>query len=493
MISLRNLESKEEELPNAVEIIKDRLYFTSLRVQPRTIPNVHFFSIDNAFVYEAFFADFGPLNLGHVYIFCQLLDKKLVDVRLLRKKLYLFTSYDSTKRTNAAFLVGAYLVIRQKMSPEEAFKPFEGLQNSFLPFRDASVGISTFNITILDCLKAIHKAIQHSFFDYDNFNLEEYQFYEKVENGDLNWIVPGKFIAFCGPSSVFTLVETGQKTYAPEDYIPLFKKFGVSTVVRLNKKEYDRASFTAQGIKHYDLYFMDGSAPSDSILRRFLDIAENEPGVIAVHCKAGLGRTGTLITSYIMKHYHFTANEGIAWARICRPGSVIGPQQHFLSDLQSRLWKQGELMKKKKTNSPQSTQNKTNNSTEDITNSLRIISVGSQNSSSGSNSNNSNSSGSSMSSPSPHVNQIRTITQTYNLRERSTTIGSPTQTAKYGTKPSTLKRTKSANAATIRTVSATLSSSTKMQRTVSIYATRTGSKRHGAPNSTVSLLLDKRK
>jgi len=45
---------------------------------------------------------------------------------------------------------------------------------------------------------------------------------------------------------------------------------------------------------------------------------------------AGLGRTGTLIACFIMKHYKFTAAEAIAWIRICRPGSVIGPQQEFL-------------------------------------------------------------------------------------------------------------------------------------------------------------------
>lgn len=49
-------------------------------------------------------------------------------------------------------------------------------------------------------------------------------------------------------------------------------------------------------------------------------------------CAAGLGRTGTLIACYIMKHYKFTHAEAIAWIRICRPGSIIGPQQHFLEE-----------------------------------------------------------------------------------------------------------------------------------------------------------------
>jgi cell division cycle 14 len=55
------------------------------------------------------------------------------------------------------------------------------------------------------------------------------------------------------------------------------------------------------------MYFPDGSCPADSIIQRFLETVEAEPGAIAVHCKAGLGRTGVLICSYIMKHFKFTA------------------------------------------------------------------------------------------------------------------------------------------------------------------------------------------
>lgn len=50
------------------------------------------------------------------------------------------------------------------------------------------------------------------------------------------------------------------------------------------------------------------------------------------HFLAGLGRTGTLIGAYLMKHHKFTAAEAIAWLRICRPGSVIGPQQNYLEE-----------------------------------------------------------------------------------------------------------------------------------------------------------------
>ena len=62
---------------------------------------------------------------------------------------------------------------------------------------------------------------------------------------------------------------------------------------------------------------------------------------------AGLGRTGSLIACYMMKHYKFTAAESIAWLRICRPGSVLGPQQHWLEEQQHIMWQEGDLDKSK--------------------------------------------------------------------------------------------------------------------------------------------------
>jgi len=80
-----------------------------------------------------------------------------------------------------------------------------------------------------------------------------------------------------------------------------------------------------------------------SIVQKFFKICEETEGVVAIHCKAGLGRTGTLIGCYVMKHYRWTAQEYIGWARMCRPGSIIGPQQRFLKDWQTHFWKEGSF------------------------------------------------------------------------------------------------------------------------------------------------------
>ncbi|XP_056148894.1 dual specificity protein phosphatase CDC14AB-like [Lampris incognitus] len=335
--------AEEYEQCSASEFVKDRLYFVTLRVKPKNTSNTHYFSTDEEFLYESFYADFGPLNLAMLYRYCCKLNKKLKSFTMSRKKLVHYTSYDQKKRANAAVLIGAYAVIYLKRSPEEIYRTLiSGNSPAYLPFRDAAVGECSYNLTILDCLQGIRKALQYSFLYFESFDVEEYEHYERVENGDMNWIIPGKILAFSGPHPR-SKIESGYPLHAPEAYFPYFHQNNVTAVVRLNRKLYDGRRFEDAGFQHHDLFFLDGTTPSDIIIRRFLHVCETAEGAVAVHCKAGLGRTGTLIGCYLMKHFRFTAAEAIAWIRICRPGSIIGPQQNFLEEKQHSLWVQGDV------------------------------------------------------------------------------------------------------------------------------------------------------
>lgn len=131
-------------------------------------------------------------------------------------------------------------------------------------------------------------------YDYSTFDINEYDNMHNIFKTDMHWIIPKKLLAFPGPSSTRYSPE-GIQTHVPEDYIEIFKKIGIKLVIRLNKKQYARERFTKHGIDHQELFFLDGSCPDDNIINKFLEMCEKEDGQVAVHCKAGLGRTGVLI------------------------------------------------------------------------------------------------------------------------------------------------------------------------------------------------------
>lgn len=344
-----------DDFAQGVEIVPGRFFLVwvkrpdSFRSSQIAASNICY-CIDNELLYEPFFADFGPLNLGRTYRFCQRTAELLQEAERHNKRLYCYTGPQAQYKANAAVLVGIYQILFLNRSAEEAYKPLAAYK-PYVPFRDASCGVSTFHLTVFDCMKGIQKARDVGLIDWtpgsSNFSLEEYEYYEQVENGDLNWIVPGKLLGFSGPAAKSQEMY-GYRLLVPEDYWEYYRRKGVTAVVRLNKKVYDRKRFTDGGFRHYDLYFPDGSCPTEAILLKFLEIVESEPGALAVHCKAGLGRTGVLICSYMMKHYRFTAEEVIGYIRICRPGSVIGPQQNFLREVEQRMWHEGDLYRQAK-------------------------------------------------------------------------------------------------------------------------------------------------
>jgi len=335
-------------LDGALEIIPDRLYWAIYDGVPRDTPNIHFVNTVNRFIYEPFYRDFGPLNLSQLYRYCHFMREKLENPEYADKKICHWSQHEPEKAANAAWLIGGFMICMKGLTGDQAWAFFKRVDpRIFAPFRDASQGPCHYPCTLHHCFRGLWRANLDGFWDMNNFDPDEYEYYERVENGDYNVITP-KFIAFSGPSACKTEIFPGVYSKVCSDYFDLWRKHKVSAVVRLNKKIYDKEDFVKAGFSHYDMYFLDGSVPTPEIIDRFLDAAERETGALAVHCKAGLGRTGTLIGMYIMKHYGWSAAEFIAWNRIVRPGSVIGPQQFFLKEWEPKMWAAGEKHRREK-------------------------------------------------------------------------------------------------------------------------------------------------
>ena len=197
-----------------------------------------------------------------------------------------------------------------------------------------------------------------------------YERFERVDQGDFNWITPD-FVALASPqqqpiapipidSPLYEKVpktrEAVKSADLPEPFknvLRHFSKRNVGMVVRLNSELYSPTYFTALGIEHMDMIFDDGTCPPLHMVKKFIRISSELFDVrkqpMAVHCKAGLGRTGCLIGAYLIYRHGFTANEVIAFMRFMRPGMVVGPQQHWLHLNQGtfREWWWEDLFKQK--------------------------------------------------------------------------------------------------------------------------------------------------
>ncbi len=111
----------------------------------------------------------------------------------------------------------------------------------------------------------------------------------------------------------------------------------MSTVIQLNSRPYDTAALEAVGIRCIRIDLDEGAVPSASAVLTFLDAVAASSGAVAVHCKEGLGRSGTMVAVHLMAAHGFAAREAIGWIRIVRPGCIIGAQQHFLYRLGAAL------------------------------------------------------------------------------------------------------------------------------------------------------------
>ncbi len=338
LLEAESTQSAENCQKNVSICVNGNIWFTDYKaceartlIQPQVGESVQLISCMNGDDEDPYPGDIlcCPNTLGHFFQFSQMIMKSSTDCVVL------CVCSDSRNITTAALLLGAHLVICEKMKPEDILEIFRPIRSRLLPLRDMD-GSNRSELTMLDCLAALQRATELSWLDFRDtpseaaIDLEEYIHYDCVANGQLHVVVPDKLIAFPSPIDLpdgRTWMDVdGARHFSPSYFAELLGEFNVAVVLCCARTggdiAYDPAALAERGVA---TEVLTTDARSGRLLAagdRMLTLARAVPGAIALH-GAGGWEEGLLLSTYLIRLHAFPAREALAWARMTHPPARV--------------------------------------------------------------------------------------------------------------------------------------------------------------------------
>ena len=119
-------------------------------------------------------------------------------------------------------------------------------------------------------------------------------------------------------------LQGGAALQATDDELTTIHSAGVRAVVSLLNQPADAGVYESAGLAYLCLPVPDGDAPTIAQARNFIKFVSDQLALqkpVAVHCQAGIGRTGTALATYLISQGR-TAAAAILEVRSVEPSAI---------------------------------------------------------------------------------------------------------------------------------------------------------------------------
>jgi atypical dual specificity phosphatase len=155
------------------------------------------------------------------------------------------------------------------------------------------------------------------------------------------WVIPGVLAGMPMPYvHLDRRLAGGGSLAAFDDELPVLHSAGVRAVVSLLNIPSDASVYESAGFAYLCLPISDGGAPTFEQADEFVRFVRSHRAAgrpVAVHCEAGLGRTGTLLAAYLIAEGE-SASKAIERVRTVERSAVETQRQIlFLEEFAKRV------------------------------------------------------------------------------------------------------------------------------------------------------------